>query len=35
MSVKIIRIEGKFEVIGYFQEGVLIRERKRLIRDWR
>jgi len=35
MSVKIIRIEGKFEVIGYFQEGVLVRERKRIIRDWR
>lgn len=35
MSVKIIRIEGQYEVIGYFQEGVLVRERKRIIRDWR
>jgi hypothetical protein len=35
MSMKVIRIEGRFEVIGLFQNGVLIRERKRLIRDWR
>ena len=35
MSMKVIRIEGKYEVIGYFVEGKLVRERMRITRDWR
>lgn len=35
MSVKIIRIEGQFEVIGYFQDGVKVRESKRRVTNWK
>ena len=31
METRVIRIEGRYEVIGFFQEGVLIKTRKLLI----
>lgn len=35
MSAKILRIEGRFEVIGYFLNGVKVKESKRLITNWK
>lgn len=31
METRVIRIEGRYEIIGFFQEGVLIKTRKLLI----
>lgn len=31
METRIIRIEGRYEIIGFFQNGVLVRTRKLLI----
>ena len=35
MSARILRIEGRFEVIGFFHNDVLIRTTKRLVTDWK
>ena len=35
MTSKIIRIEGAFEIWGFFNEGVLIRTNKLRVRGWR
>lgn len=35
MSARILRVEGKFEVIGYFLNGVKVKESKRLITNWK
>jgi hypothetical protein len=35
MSARILRIEGRFEVIGFFKNDVLIRTTKRLVTDWK
>jgi hypothetical protein len=35
MSVKIERIDGLFEIIGYYQNGVKVRESKRRITNWK
>jgi len=32
---KIIKIEGQFEIIGYFVEGQLVRTSKRRITAWK
>lgn len=32
---KILKIEGQFEIIGYFVEGKLIRTSKRKITNWK
>ena len=32
---KILRIEGQFEIIGYFVEGKLIRTSKRRVTNWK
>jgi len=34
METKILRIEGNFEVIGFFMNGVLIRTTKRRVYSW-
>jgi len=31
METRVIRIEGRYEIIGFFQEGVLVKTRKLLI----
>jgi len=31
MSTKILRIEGSYEIIGFFRNGVKLRERRRRI----
>jgi hypothetical protein len=35
MTTKIIRIEGSFEIWGFFFEGKLIRTNKLRVRGWR
>lgn len=35
MSVKIEKIEGQFEVIGYYLNGVKAKESKRRITNWK
>ena len=35
MTSKIIRIEGAFEIWGFFNEGVLVRTNKLRVRAWR
>ena len=35
MSVKIEKIEGNFEVIGYYLNGVKVKESKRRITNWK
>jgi hypothetical protein len=35
MSVKIERIEGQFEVIGFYQNGVKVRETRRRVTNWK
>lgn len=35
MEAIILRIEGQFEVIGYFLNGVKIKETKRRITNWK
>jgi hypothetical protein len=32
---KIIKIEGQFEIIGFFVEGQLIRTTKRRVTNWK
>lgn len=32
---KILRIEGQFEIIGYFVEGQLVRTSKRKVTSWK
>lgn len=32
---KILKIEGQFEIIGYFVEGKLIRTSKRRVTNWK
>jgi hypothetical protein len=34
MSAKIERIEGQFEVIGYYLNGIKIKESKRRVKLW-
>ena len=33
-TTQILRIENEFEIIGLFEDGVLIREMKRRVRGW-
>jgi hypothetical protein len=35
MSVKIEKIEGQFEIIGYYVDGVKVRESKRRVTNWK
>ncbi|MFM1781645.1 MAG: hypothetical protein RLZZ181_420 [Pseudomonadota bacterium] len=35
MSARILKIEGRYEVIGFFQNDVLIRTTKRLVTNWK
>jgi hypothetical protein len=35
MSAKIERIEGQFEVIGYYLNGVKVKESKRRVTNWK
>lgn len=35
MSTKIIKIEGNFEVIGYYFNGELVRTIKRRVTSWK
>jgi hypothetical protein len=35
MSAKIERIEGQYEVIGYYLDGVKVRESKRRVTNWK
>jgi hypothetical protein len=35
MSAKIERIEGQYEVIGYYLDGVKIRDSKRRVTNWK
>lgn len=35
MSAKIERIEGRYEVIGYYLNGVKVKESKRLVTNWK
>ena len=35
MSTRIEKIEGRFEIIGYYLNGVKIKESKRLITNWK
>lgn len=35
MSAKIERIEGRYEVIGYYLNGVKVKETKRLVTNWK
>jgi len=35
MSARILKIEGRYEVIGFFQDDVLIRTTKRLVTSWK
>jgi hypothetical protein len=35
MEAKILRIEGQYEIIGYFLNGVKIKETRRLVTNWK
>jgi len=35
MSARILKIEGNFEIIGYFLNDVLVRTSKRKITNWK
>jgi hypothetical protein len=35
MSAKIERIEGGYEVIGYYLDGVKVREGRRRVTNWK
>lgn len=32
---KIIKVEGQFEIIGFFVDGILVRTTKRRVTNWK